>query len=156
MTRNLPVTTMLATPAAIDLDAVNAQLAGGDATTVARWAADTFGGGLVMIATGVDSGKVEAFRDLMKSEIARLKTEPPTDAEIAEAKRHLLGRKISAAQSNEEIAEAMLKDFLAVGRPESAEEFAAGLERVTREDVLNALDALQKGAVVTVRGEGVN
>ena len=114
------------------------------------------GGGLVMIATGVDSGKVEAFRDLMKSEIARLKTEPPTDAEIAEAKRHLLGRKISAAQSNEEIAEAMLKDFLAVGRPESAEEFAAGLERVTREDVLNALDALQKGAVVTVRGKAVN
>ena len=82
--------------------------------------------------------------------------EPPTDAEIAEAKRHLLGRKISAAQSNEEIAGAMIRDFLAVGRPESAEEFAARLDAVTREDVLNAVDTLQKGAVVTVRGKAVN
>ena len=114
------------------------------------------GGGLVTIATGVDPDKVEAFRDLMKAEIARLKTEPPTDAEIDEAKRHLLGRKISAAQSNEEIAEAMLKDFLAVGRPESAEEFAERLSKVTRQDVLNAIETLQKGAVVTVRGAGVD
>ena len=91
----------------------------------------------------------------MKGEIARLKSEPPTDAEIAEAKRHLLGRKISAAQSNEEIAEAMLRDFLAVGAPENADAFKARLEAVTREDILNAVDALQKGAVVTVRGDGV-
>ncbi len=45
------MTSTLATPAAIDLDAVNARLAGGDATTVARWAADTFGGGLVMTSS---------------------------------------------------------------------------------------------------------
>jgi len=113
-------------------------------------------GGLVTIATGVDPGKVDAFRNLMKGEIARLKSEPPTDAEIAEAKRHLLGRKVSAAQSNEEIAEAMLRDFLAVGRPESADAFKARLEAVTREDILNAVDALQKGAVVTVRGASVD
>jgi zinc protease len=113
------------------------------------------GSGLVTLAAGVDPDKVDAFRDLMKSEIARLKTEPPTDAEIAEAKRHLLGRKISAAQSNDEIAGALIRDFLAVGRPESADEFAARLEKITREDVLNAVEALQKGAVVTVRGAGV-
>lgn len=114
------------------------------------------GSGLVTIAAGVDPDKVDAFRDLMKAEIARLKTEPPTDAEIAEAKRHLLGRKISAAQSNEEIADALIGDFLAVGRPESADEFAARLEKITREDALNAVDTLQKGAVVTVRGAGVD
>ncbi|HNS85582.1 MAG TPA: insulinase family protein [Parvularculaceae bacterium] len=114
------------------------------------------GAGFVTLTAGVDPDKVDAFRDLMKAEIARLKTEPPTDAEIDEAKRHLLGRKISAAQSNEEIAEAMLKDFLAVGRPESAEEFAERLSKVTRQDVLNAIETLQKGAVVTVRGAGVD
>ncbi len=114
------------------------------------------GAGLITLAAGVDPDKVDAFRDLMKAEIARLKTEPPTDAEVAEAKRHLLGRKISAAQSNEEIAGAMIRDFLAVGRPESAEEFAARLDAVTREDILDAVDALQKGAVVTVRGAGVD
>lgn len=114
------------------------------------------GAGLVTLAAGVDPEKVDAFRDLMKAEIARLKSEPPTEAEIAEAKRHLLGRKISAAQSNEEIAEAMIRDFLAVGRPESTEEFAARLDAVKRADVLNAVDTLQKGAVVTVRGASVD
>jgi len=114
------------------------------------------GAGLVTLAAGVDPEKVDAFRDLMKAEIARVKFEPPTAAEIAEAKRHLLGRKISAAQSNEEIAEAMIRDFLAVGRPESEEDFAARLNSVTRVDILNAVDALQKGAVVTVRAAGVN
>jgi len=113
-------------------------------------------GGLVTLAAGVDPEKVDAFRDLMKAEIARLKSEPPTDGEIAEAKRHLLGRKISAAQSNAEIAEALIRDFLAVGRPESAEAFAARLDGVTREDVMRSVDALQKGAVVTVRGRGVD
>lgn len=114
------------------------------------------GGGAVTLAAGVDPEKVDAFRALMKAEIARLASEPPTDAEIVEAKRHLLGRKISAAQSNEEIADALIRDFLAVGRPESAKEFAARLEKVSREDVLNAVKALQKGAVVTVRGGGVD
>ena len=113
------------------------------------------GGGLVTLAAGVDPDKVDAFRDLMKAEIARLKSAPPTDAEIAEARRHLLGRKISAAQSNEEIAEALIRDYLAVGRPETVGEFAARLEKVARADILNAIDALQKGAVVTVRGGGV-
>lgn len=114
------------------------------------------GSGFVTLSAGVDPDKVDAFRNLMKAEIARLKSEPPTEAEIAEAKRHLMGRKISAAQSNEEIAETMIRDFLTVGRPESAEEFAARLNAVTREDILDAVEALQKGAVVTVRAAGVN
>jgi zinc protease len=114
------------------------------------------GSGVITLAAGVDADKVDAFRRLMKSEIKRLQTEPPTDAEIAEAKRHLLGRKISAAQSNEEITDALIRDFLEVGGPESAEAFAARLDKVTREDVMKAVDALQKGAVVTVQGGGVD
>ncbi len=112
-------------------------------------------GGLVTLAAGVDPEKVDAFRKLLKAEIARLSSEPPTEAEIAEAKRHLIGRKISAAQSNDEIADALIKDFLAVGGPESAVAFAARLDKVAREDVLKAVEALQKGAVVSVRGGGV-
>lgn len=114
------------------------------------------GGGAVTIAAGVDPGKVDAFRALLKSEIARLRSEPPSEAEIVEARRHLQGRKISAAQSNEEIADALIRDFLATGGPESAVEFAARLDKVSREDLLDAIEALQKGAVVTVRGEGVD
>jgi len=45
---------------------------------------------------------------------------------------------------------------MATGGPDSAEAFAARLDQVTRADVLNAVEALRKGAVVRVRGEGVS
>ena len=112
--------------------------------------------GVVTLAAGIDPGKVDAFKALLKSEVARLHAEPPTDAEIAEAKRHLIGRKISAAQSNGEIAEALIRDVLATGGPESAAAFAARLDQVTRTDVLNAVKALQNRPAVTVCAPGVN
>ncbi len=112
-------------------------------------------GGLVTLAAGVDPGKQGALRTVMKSEIARLSSEPPTDAEIAEAKRHLIGRKISAAQSNAEIARALIDDFIAVGAPETPAALAARLETVTRADVVKAAAGLASGAVVTIRVGGV-
>lgn len=113
-------------------------------------------GGLVTLAAGVDADKVDAFRAVLKAEITRLKSEPPSDSEIAEAKRHLLGRKISAAQSNGEIVDALLRDYLAAGGPETPEAFASRLETIAREDVLSAAAALAAGAVVTVRVGGVD
>lgn len=112
-------------------------------------------GGLVTLAAGVDPGKLDAFRTVMKSEIARLAAEPPTEAEIAEAKRHLNGRKISAAQSNAELADALLRDFIAVGRPESPAALAARLAATSRDDVLDAVADLARGSVVTIRFGGV-
>jgi predicted Zn-dependent peptidase len=112
-------------------------------------------GGLVTLAAGVDPEKVDAFRDVLNAEIARMRSAPPSDAEIAEAKRHLLGRKVSAAQSNGEIADALISDFFSVGGPESPAEFASRLAAVGRDDVAAAASALAGGAVVTVRVSGV-
>lgn len=120
----------------------------------ARYRAGT-AGGLVTLAASVDRDKISAFREALKGEVARLIAEPPTEAEIAEARRHLLGRKISAAQSNSEIVDALLVDALALGAPESVAAFKARLETIGRDDVLNATATLARGAVVTVRVGGV-
>jgi zinc protease len=108
-------------------------------------------GGLVTLAAGVDPDKVEAFRAVMRDEIARLAAFPPTEAEIAEAKRHLLGRKISAAQSNSEFVDALVQDFFAVGSPQTVKSLRERLESVTRADVIEAAAAIAAGSVVTVR-----
>ncbi len=113
-------------------------------------------GGIVTLSSGVDPDKTDAFRALMKTEISRLQSEPPTDAEIAEAKKHLIGRKISGSQSNAEIADALVRDFLAAGAAESPTALAGRLENVDRQNVLDAIKALQNGVVVTVRGGGVD
>ncbi len=112
-------------------------------------------GGLVTLAAGVDPDKIGEFRTLMKREVARLAAEPPTDAEIAEAKRHLSGRKISAAQSNSELVDAMILDWLAAGGPELPSAFARKLEKVSRDEVLAAAGELATGAIVTIGVGGV-
>lgn len=106
--------------------------------------------GLITLQTGVDPDKQGEMRDLMKSEIARLLSEPPSEAEFAEAKRHLIGRRISAAQSNDEIAESLSLEWLAFGALRSVDDFAATVNAVTLDDVKAVLPAFVKGDIVTV------
>ena len=106
--------------------------------------------GLITLQTGVDPDKQGEMRDLMKSEIARLLSEPPSEAEFAEAKRHLIGRRISAAQSNDEIAESLSLEWLAFGALRSVDDFAATVNAVTLDDMKAVLPAFVKGDIVTV------
>jgi hypothetical protein len=59
--------------------------------------------GWVTLNAGVDPDKLPAMRELLRGELARLLSEPPTQADLDEARRHLLGRQLSAAQSNREL-----------------------------------------------------
>ncbi|MCA8896230.1 MAG: insulinase family protein, partial [Amphiplicatus sp.] len=106
--------------------------------------------GLITLQTGVDPDKQGEMRDLIKSEIARLLSEPPSEAEFAEAKRHLIGRRISAAQSNDEIAESLSLEWLAFGALRSVDDFAATVNAVTLDDVKAVLPTFVKGDIVTV------
>lgn len=114
------------------------------------------GGGLVTLAAGVDPEKLAALKSLIAAEIARLAAEPPTEAEITEAKRYLVGRKISAAQSNGEIVGALTADFLAVGAAETPQALASRLETIRRDDVARAAAAIAQGAIVTVGVGGID
>jgi len=105
---------------------------------------------LVTLSAGVDPKKQQAMRELLESELERLESEPPSTNEIEEALRWRRGRAVSAAQSNAEIAEKLATDWLWYGEPLDAQTLDARLSRVSRDDVLAAVDAFLTGSVVTI------
>lgn len=104
----------------------------------------------VTLSTGVDPAKLDAMRDLMQSELQRLRDEPPSAAEVREALTHRLGRAVSANQSNRELADAMTTDWLWYGALLSPAALKARLAAVKTEDVLAAVDAFTGGVTVTI------
>jgi predicted Zn-dependent peptidase len=104
----------------------------------------------VSLATGVDPAKLESMEQLMRAEIARLVTEPPDEDELAEARRHVLGRLRSAAVSNDEISAQLALDWLWYGRLLDAGEVEAALARITTRDVAKAAKDFASGAYAVV------
>jgi len=107
--------------------------------------------GWVALAAGVDPDKLPDMRRLLWSELQRLLDEPPTQAELDEARRHLLGRRLSAAQSNEELAGRHARDWLWYGDLPDYDEVRARLDRVTLDDLHRILPAFASGTVIAVR-----
>ena len=106
--------------------------------------------GWVTLAVGVDPDKLEALKDLMKAELRRLHDEPPTREEIEEAKRHLVGRARSAAQSNPELAASLAENWLWYGDAVTPDAFARKLEGITRQEVIDIVPAFIDGITVVV------
>jgi zinc protease len=104
----------------------------------------------VTLASGVDPGKLEAFRSLLATELSRLVGEPVTLAEVEEAKTHLIGRARSAAQSNEELTAVMAQQWLWYGKLLSADELARILSGVSQADVARVVEKFVAGWTVIV------
>lgn len=107
--------------------------------------------GLITLSIGVDPDKQEAMRALLKSELARALNEPPTGEELAEAKRHLIGRRISEAQSNPEIAAALAREWLTQGALRDGADYAGVVNAVSLEAVRALLPAFAGGDIVTIK-----
>lgn len=106
--------------------------------------------GWITLAMGVDPAKVPPLEALLVESLTDLESHPPTTEEIDEARQHLLGRRRSAAQSNPEIAAALLSEWVQTGRLLSEEEFFAAVQAVDRQDVLRVIPEFVSGAVVVV------
>ncbi len=106
--------------------------------------------GLVTLSIGVDPEKQDALQDLIRSELARFAAEPPTEVELAEAKRHLIGRRISAAQSNEELTAALAGNWANHDMMDETS-FSAAVNAVTLEDVHAVLPAFTGGDMIVVK-----
>jgi len=104
----------------------------------------------ISLEMGVDPPKIEPLHELLVQELDGLTDQPPTQAEVEEAKQHLIGRRISAAQSTAEISYALLQEWIAVGRLRSLEEYAEQVSNVTWEDVLRIAPAFTSGAIASV------
>ncbi len=108
------------------------------------------GDGLITLAIGVDPAKQDQLQALVRAELSRFVAEPPDAAELAEAKRHLIGRRISAAQSNEELA-ARLAEIWASHGMMDPEQYAAAVNAVTLEQLREILPAFASGDMVIVK-----
>jgi predicted Zn-dependent peptidase len=118
----------------------------------ARYASDG-AAGRVSLEMGVDPAKLEPLRDLLRQSLRELRQAPPSAAEVAEARAHFLGRRASAAQSNEEVSARLLADWIAYGRLPNAAEHAAVAASCARDDVLRVLPAFVDGALLSVEVE---
>jgi hypothetical protein len=102
------------------------------------------------LSSGVDPHKLDAFRSLMVAEIARLSSEPPTEAEVEEAKAYFLGRRLSGAQSNDELTQRLATEWLWYGELPTYGDLEKRLARIRREDVIAAAAGLAAGTTITV------
>lgn len=107
--------------------------------------------GWITLSIGVDPAKLPAMRDLLRNELQQLQSNPPTQEEIDEARRHLLGRQISAAQSNQELADRLAREWLWHGELLKLDAWQSRLSGIDREDVHDIIPAFVSGSIVAVR-----
>jgi hypothetical protein len=104
----------------------------------------------ITMTTGVDPAKLRALESLFRAELARLASEPPTATEIAEARRHFVGRARSAAQSNEELSAELARQWIWYGHLQSAAELQAALDQLSDDEVRATAAAFARGTMITV------
>jgi predicted Zn-dependent peptidase len=98
----------------------------------------------------VDPGKANAMEAELRAELARLVSEPPTADEVEAARNHLLGRDLTAAQSNEELAAKLAREFVESGGLRSHEQLRGLLQTITVKDLAAAAPSFVQGTVVRV------
>jgi len=108
------------------------------------------GRGWATLSIGVDTDKMAELESLLASEITKLRDEPPSKQEIDEAKQYLLGRAVSAAQSNDELTTQLARHWLLHEQLPSVGNLRARLELLTRADVLRVIPMFSNGLTVAV------
>ena len=106
------------------------------------------------ISTGVDPDKADAMEAELRAQLAKLVSEPPSAAEVEAARNHLLGRDLTAAQSNEELAAKLAREFVETGGPRSHEQLREQLRTITPADLATLAPALAGGSVIRVDVQG--
>jgi zinc protease len=104
----------------------------------------------ISMTAGVNPENLDATRKRFAELMENLRTEPPTAAEIEEAKAYLLGRRITEPMSNEEISAFHAREWIDQGRLLSDEEEERRLRGVTRDAVLGVIDRFLDGVSVIV------
>jgi zinc protease len=119
----------------------------------------TFKHATVLIG-GVASPNEEVAKslDLIRTEFKRLAEQGPTQQEVDGAKSFLIGSYVLSLDSNAKIAEQMLRSQLQGLGPDFIAERKAGLQRVTRADVVRVARSLlaTDDLSVTIAGQPTN
>jgi predicted Zn-dependent peptidase len=109
--------------------------------------------GWLSIFAGVNPDRLDETRALFFGMLDDLREHPPTEAEVEEARQHLIGRRLTSPMSNEEISATYAAEHIERGRLLTEEEWEREVRAVTREDVLRIIPRLLSGvrAIVDVR-----
>jgi predicted Zn-dependent peptidase len=110
--------------------------------------------GWISLVTGVNPDKLPEARERFAGLLGRLRQEPPTDAEIEEAKQHLIGRRITAPMSNEQLSAAYAREWIEQGRLLTDAEYARRVRTVSRAQVLALVPRFLEGVTVVVDVSG--
>ena len=102
------------------------------------------------LSIGVDPDKADAMESELRAQLARLVREPPTAAEVDAARSHLLGRDLSAAQSNEELADKLTRLFVETGDLRSHAQLSDQLATITPADLAALAPLLANGTVIRI------
>jgi len=105
----------------------------------------------ITLSTGVDADKLDAMKTLLGEEIFRLLSDPPSEQEVAEARAHLLGRQVSAAQSNRELTATLADHWLLYGDLPDHEGLKQRLDDISRDEIIQLLPAFTRGSTVSIR-----
>jgi zinc protease len=110
--------------------------------------------GWLSIISGVNPDKLDETRALFFGLLDTLRENPPTEAEVEEARQHLIGRRLTAPMSNEEISAAYAREWIERGRLLTDAEWEREVRAVRREEVLAIVPAFLAGirGTVDVRG----
>ena len=106
--------------------------------------------GWVTVWTGVDPAKADALEAELRAQLTALASNPPSPAEVEAARQHLLGRDLSGAQTNDEIAAKLLRNFIETGGLRSHAELKAALDSITAADIAAAAPAFARGTMLRV------
>jgi predicted Zn-dependent peptidase len=104
----------------------------------------------ISLVTGVNPDKLSEARARFAELLARLRQEPPTAAEIDEAKQHLIGRRVTAPMSNGQLSAAYAREWIEEGRLLTDADYARRVRAVTREQVLALVPRFLAGVTVVV------
>jgi predicted Zn-dependent peptidase len=102
------------------------------------------------ISIGVDPDKADATEAELRAQIARLLSHPPTATEVDAARNHLLGRDLTAAQSNEELTAKLAREFVETSGLRPHEQLRQMLLTIGPADLATLAPILVNGTLIRV------
>ena len=104
----------------------------------------------ISIRYGVNPDKLNSSKELFEKLMQNLTQNPPAESELAEAKRHLIGRRITAHQSNEELSAFYVREFVEHGKIPDQSEFERRMNGVTLAEVERIIPQFIAGSQVLI------
>jgi predicted Zn-dependent peptidase len=108
------------------------------------------GASWISIRFGVDPDKLDAARAEFERLLNDLRENPPTEEELSEAKEHLIGRRLTAYQSNDELSGFYVREWVEQGRLLDSAGFERNVCSITLQQLKKIIPEFLNGVTAVV------